>query len=289
MAFKINHIRAAIVSITITLSIGFPFFSSLFDTNDGFETVEDKSRFREQWHNTLRWSSCPINANCSDASFSSKDIKKRVESEFRIKINTFKEIKINQTIPIIVEVMQYVSAKSLRENYKELIDEDPGEFYIQRRLIKKAEKGDMEWVGLDRPEHDLKLALRSAGIDIEPRDQVSISQRKKLPQNVIWTISPKKTGVHTLILDIDKDLTTEQSAVLDATSKIISDYEADRTFYNNSNSLVIDIEVLTKWGVSQLTEDITRGILALIGIIIAFPLFSDWVRCSLENRKSTNK
>ena len=162
-------------------------------------------------------------------------------------------------------------------------------FDSKKRLIERADKNKLDWVGLNNLEHAVRLSLRSSGFDIEPKEVITVDTQQKLPRDLIWTVTPKKTGSHSIVLDFENILTSEQAAIIKAGKKVIFESDIERVFHDNSNSIVIDVDVLTKWGVSQLLEDIVRGFLALCGLIIAFPLFSNWLKSSTNISKAPTK
>ncbi len=126
---------------------------------------------------------------------------------------------------------------------------------------------------------EISLKINGAAFDVSPKDH-TVSAGTSLPANVYWTALPKSTGDHFLLLDIEGIIPAEDQWHKPAFQhKVVVNGKPVNGRMSEYN-IVLPLEVVTKWGVSQLWRDLIAGAIAAFGFLLTMLQF----RIKIERR-----
>ena len=131
---------------------------------------------------------------------------------------------------------------------------------------------------------DINFSLNGAAFTIDPKDPRSIKASTGLPLDVKWTVLPKLTGCHSLLLDVSRIKPSDETFHPTVLSKsFVNGNEVIPISVENPNTgaftvtpvniLELPVEVVTKWGISQRSADVITAVLIFIGFILNLPFF----------------
>ena len=129
-------------------------------------------------------------------------------------------------------------------------DENDGPFYgyQQDKLVSES----------------FSVELGSSGFDIFPNQVIHIEKDETLPVKKLWTISPKKTGQHELIFNVE-NMWYNMGRIKNTSITLNGeDIPLEDTFS-------IPVQVLTEWGISERTEILIKGAISVIAFILMCP------------------
>lgn len=116
------------------------------------------------------------------------------------------------------------------------------------------------------------IELGASSFDVYPTSGIAIGKGKKLPLQLKWTVSARKTGEHNLILNISQ-LMNNMGIVEDSAFKI----NGMEFHLPSSGEVSIPITVLTEWGITERTQFVIQCILSLVAFVLMWPVFISWI------------
>ena len=139
---------------------------------------------------------------------------------------------------------------------------------------------------------DINFSLNGAAFTIDPTDPLSFQASTGLPLVVKWTVLPKRTGSHSLLLDVSRIKPSDETfhpTVLsksfvngnEVIPKSVENPDTGAFTVTPVNILRLPVEVVTKWGISQRSADMITAGLTFFGFILSLPYISamiPWVR-----------
>lgn len=139
----------------------------------------------------------------------------------------------------------------------------------------KAGAKERHWKSVNASEDDIAAQLISSAFDIQ-----GISKIKKgtpYPLHFDWTVSPKIEGRHDLLLDLSEIThnAREDSAGGGATDVQIGDRKVE---LKDGVGLPLQIEVTGLFGLPKTIANAVISLPALLGFILNYPIFLDWLR-----------
>lgn len=131
----------------------------------------------------------------------------------------------------------------------------------------------------------IDISLDGAAFKIDP-DNRSFSVNSILPLDMWWTAVPETTGNHTLLLDVSRirPLNSEEWHLHTvASSSSVNGVEVFSSQLDENFSpvlgaqppvsvLKLPVQVLTKWGISQLWVDVSALVVCFFGFLLTLPL-----------------
>lgn len=126
---------------------------------------------------------------------------------------------------------------------------------------------------------EISLKLNGAAFDVSPKDH-TVSAGTSLPANVYWTALPKGTGDHSLLLDIKGIIPAENRWHKPAFQHKVVVNGKPANGLKSEYKILLPLEVVTKWGVSQLWRDLIAGAIAGFGFLLTVLQF----RIKIERR-----
>lgn len=117
-----------------------------------------------------------------------------------------------------------------------------------------------------------EVELSSATFKIVPSPRISRSGTP--PFVYTWVVTPQSLGRHALLVDIAQLLDRDSIDVLEDVVTLNGKALATA----NATSLALPVRVLTEWGISGRTFNLLRAAVGLLGFILTYPLWIQWVR-----------
>ena len=116
------------------------------------------------------------------------------------------------------------------------------------------------------------VALSSPAFQITPGEPI---RRSGVPPfTFAWVVQPKAEGRYALLLDLGDLLQRDSLEVLD--DKVTLNGQA--VHLEDARSLVLHVRVFTVWGISRTTFEALRAGGGILGFILTYPLWIQWVR-----------
>jgi len=126
------------------------------------------------------------------------------------------------------------------------------------------------------------IKLSSSAFTIAPEKKITKKEGTDFPTQFLWTITPQQSGSHLLIIDLTEVLSIE--------------YMENPAFFElftingNSEDLIksrtqtLPVKVYTPLGISKAASSWIMYLGGLIGFVLMYPLFIDWVKNSAFSR-----
>jgi hypothetical protein len=127
----------------------------------------------------------------------------------------------------------------------------------------------------ERNEVPTSFTLGSLAIEVLAPPAKTIPAGAKLPAERLWSIKPKNEGDHNLILNVSSALMTASSADLVEANLLVN---GDTLQLPPTGDIPLPLEVTTVWGVSEVTVNIVRAGIGLVGFILMYPLLVEFLR-----------
>ncbi len=135
---------------------------------------------------------------------------------------------------------------------------------------------------------NIKIKLSSPSFDInDDMRQVPIKPYTKLT----WLITPKRSGQHMIQLDLT-DIINVNAKLLGyhSTDDYITIYNRNNRekTYNSSGVIDIDIEVVTMWGLRDITLEVIRIVIFFLGFLLMYPQVQDFLRSRFKKQNGNS-
>lgn len=154
-------------------------------------------------------------------------------------------------------------------------------------------------VGIHGPIRDIRtkksisLILSGAGFDVAPSATIAKPVGSPLPVIWSWTIAPKRTGRHSLLLNLEdlgleeyRDTATSGQTYL---SFEINDHEREGVIVSQLRDVKLSIVVLTQEGLVDTTSSYINYTLTILGFFMLYPAVAERVTAVLKRRESKRK
>lgn len=117
--------------------------------------------------------------------------------------------------------------------------------------------------------------LDSLAIEVQAPAIKTIPAGTKLPAERLWSIKPKDEGDHNLVLNVSSALMAASSQDLVEANLLVNGSDLQLPA---SGEIPLPLKVTTVWGVSEVTVNIVRGVLGLLGFILMYPLLVEFIK-----------
>ncbi len=124
-------------------------------------------------------------------------------------------------------------------------------------------------------EDPTSFTLGSLAIEVLAPSVKTIPVGSKLPTERLWSIRPKDEGEHNLVLNVSSALMTASSKDLVEANLLVN---GDALQLPTSGDIPLPLKVTTVWGVSEVTVNIVRAAIGLVGFILMYPLLVEFLK-----------
>ena len=114
--------------------------------------------------------------------------------------------------------------------------------------------------------YSLEVSVSSSGFDIAPAQNIKREANVSLPAELIWTISPKRTSDHQILVEVIRAFGLQgykKNAILTVNDST--------TTISEQRPIPFPIKVLTPWGISSQLQGVIQAIVGLIGFVLSLP------------------
>ena len=120
------------------------------------------------------------------------------------------------------------------------------------------------------------IELSSSAFKIAPQDKLKKEEGTVFPAQFLWTITPQQSGEHLLRIDLTEVLSTEY--VGDPAYVQLFTVNGTPMDVTKWRTLTLPVTVHTYLGISKAAFSWIMYLGGLIGFVLMYPLFIDWVR-----------
>lgn len=120
----------------------------------------------------------------------------------------------------------------------------------------------------------IDIELASSGFDVVPQGIRQARKGEPLPIDHLWTITPKKTGDHMLLLTIRE----KHEGTFERNFWSEAELNGLRVQFEQPGVYKLPIYVNTYWGVSRITATLVAAVLAFIGFVLSWDILAPLIR-----------
>ncbi len=130
----------------------------------------------------------------------------------------------------------------------------------------------------------MQFSLSGPNFDIKPSETQKIELSDDKMNSITWVMQPKRTGSHTILIDVSK-LSQQGAWEYFSATELLKEGKLVHPIKKAVEAVIeVPIIVNTIWGVSEQMFQLFRSIIALIAFVIATPVLLNFFKSRFSGK-----
>ncbi len=127
---------------------------------------------------------------------------------------------------------------------------------------------------IDKLDGSIDIELASSGFEVVPQGARQARNGEPLPIDQLWTITPKQTGDHMLLLTIRE----KHEGTYERNFSSEAEINGSRVQFEQPGIYKLPVYVNTYWGVSRIKATLVGAFFAFIGFVLSWDILAPLIR-----------